>query len=277
MEPMDIPSLPLLGFDALSFPLIRSAVEESIQTGKARATKPYNLHTGGTGYVIISPVYTADNLPENKIQRYDLATRLVAVAISTDNILNSIEINDNESLTYSYFDEESKSYTITRTINTEAIDDKSFFPVYTNSHTLNVAGQNYALTLKRQLSWADLDYEWIAFAITTTAAFSLLLFNFVHLRIQSVRASQRAQAEIFQEREHAQVTLHSISEAVITTDIDRHIIYMNPIARRITGWNEEEAIGMPIDTVFRLLHEQNRTPIKSTVDECLVQPGNGSV
>lgn len=273
MEPMDIPSLPLLGFDVLSFPLIRSAVEESIQTGKARATKPYNLHTGGTGYVIISPVYTADNLPENKIQRYDLATRLVAVAISTDNILNSIEINDNESLTYSYFDNESRSYTITRTINNEAIDDKSFFPIYTNSHRLKVAGQNYALTLKRQLTWSDLDYEWIAFAITTTAAFSLLLFNFVHLRIQSVRASQRAQAEIFREREHAQVTLHSISEAVITTDIDRYIIYMNPIARRITGWNEEEAIGMPLDTVFRLLHEQDRTPIKSTVDECLHSQG----
>ena len=45
---------------------------------------------------------------------------------------------------------------------------------------------------------------------------------------------------------------------------------MNPIARRITGWNEEEAIGMPIDTVFRLLHEQDRTPIKSTVDECML-------
>jgi len=99
------------------------------------------------------------------------------------------------------------------------------------------------------------------------------LFNFVHLRIQSVRASQRAQAEIFREREHAQVTLHSISEAVITTDIDKYIIYMNPIARRITGWNEEEAIGMPLDTVFRLLNEQDREPIRSTADECLASQG----
>ena len=273
MDPMDIPSLPLLGFDALSFTLIRTAVEEAIKTGKPHATKPFSLHTGGTGYVIISPIYTADKLPESKIQRYDLATRLVAVAIKTDNILNSIEISDNESLTYSYFDEDSKSNSITRTINAGVINEKSLFPVFSYSHTLNVAGQNYEIDLRRQLSWADLDYEWIAFAIITTAAFSLLLFNFVHLRIQSVRASQRAQAEIFQEREHAQVTLHSISEAVITTDMDRHIIYMNPIARRITGWNEEEAIGMPIDTVFSLLHEQTREPTKSTVDECLTSQG----
>ncbi|MGB5517804.1 MAG: CHASE domain-containing protein, partial [Gammaproteobacteria bacterium] len=69
MDPMDIPSLPLLGFDALSLPLIRDAVEASINTGKPRATKPYNFHTGGTGYLIISPIYTTDDLPKDTIQR----------------------------------------------------------------------------------------------------------------------------------------------------------------------------------------------------------------
>lgn len=56
MDPMEIQSLSLLGFDVLSFPVMRDAVEESIRTGNARATKPFRLHTGGTGYVIISPV-----------------------------------------------------------------------------------------------------------------------------------------------------------------------------------------------------------------------------
>ena len=273
MDPMDIPSLPLLGFDVLSFPVIRAAVDESIKSGKPAATKPFNLYTGGTGYVIITPVYTAGYLPENRSKRYELATRLVAIVISTDNILDSIDINDNEMLTYSYYDEDTRSYSIHRTINSDAINENSLFPVYSNSHTLYVAGQHYELEISRQLTWTDIDYEWIAFAIITTAAFSLLLFNFVHLRIESVRSSQRAQAEIFREKEHAHVTLHSISEAVITTDIDKRIIYMNPIARRITGWNEEEAIGMPVDTVFRLIHEQTREPVKSTVDECLLQQG----
>lgn len=269
MDPMEIASLPLLGFDVLSFPLIRDAVDEAIRSGKPRATKPFNMHTGGTGYVIITPVYTADDLPDNPILRYDLATRLVAVAFKTDNILGGITINDNESLAYSYFDRDSNAVTISRTINSDAINGNSLFPVYSDAHTLEVAGQRYRLELKRQLSWSDLDYEWLAFAVITTAAFSLLLFNFVNLRIQSVQASQRAQAELFREREHAQVTLHSINEAVITTDIDGRIVYMNPIARRITGWNEEEAIDRPIDNVFRLIHEQTREPVKSTVDECL--------
>ena len=269
IDPMDIPSLPLLGLDVLSLPLISAAVEESIKTGKPRATKPYNLHTGGTGYIIISPVYTSDNLPQNTSQRHELATRLLAVVIKTENILDSIKISDNESLSYSYFDEDTRTYSISRAINPHAINLNSLFPVYTSAHTLNVAGQYYELELMRQMSWADIDYEWIAFVIITTAAFSLLLFNFVHLRIQSAKASQRAQAEIFREREHAQVTLHSISEAVITTDINKHIIYMNPIARRITGWNEEDAIGMPLNKVFRLIHEETRDTVNSTVDECL--------
>ena len=269
MDPMDIPTLPLLGFDVLSFPLIRNAVEESINTGTPRATKPYSLPTGGTGYVIITPVYTTDDLPKDTIQRYDLATRLVAVAIKTENILDSIEVSENESLSYSYYDNETRSYTISRAINPHAIEQNSFLPVYSSSHTLNVAGQYYEIKLMRQMTLADLEYEWLAFAFFTTAAFSLLLFNFVNLRIESAKESQRAQAEIFREREHAQVTLHSISEAVITTDIDKNIVYMNPIARRITGWNEEEAIGMPINTVFRLIQEESREPLNSTVDECL--------
>ncbi|MGB5601887.1 MAG: EAL domain-containing protein [Gammaproteobacteria bacterium] len=273
MDPMDIPSLPLLGFDALSFPLIRDAVEASINTGKPRATKPYNFHTGGTGYLIISPIYTTDDLPKDTIQRYDLATRLVAVAIKTENILDSVEISENESLSYTYFDSDSQTYSLARTINADVIDRNSFFPVYNSSHTLNVAGQVYEIKLMRQMTWTDLDYEWLAFAFFATAAFSLLSFNFVNLRIQSAKESQRAQAEIFREREHAQVTLHSISEAVITTNINTHIVYMNPIARRITGWNDEEAIGMPINTVFRLIHEDTREPINSTVDECLESKG----
>ena len=273
MDPMDIPTLPLLGFDVLSFPLIRDAVEESINTGQARATKPYSLPTGGTGYMIISPVYTTDDLPTDTIQRYDLATRLVAVVIKTENILGSIDISENESLSYSYYDNETRTFTISRAINPHAIAQNSFLPVYSTSHALNVAGQKYEIKLMRQMTWSDLDYEWLAFSLFTTAAFSLLLFNFVNLRIQSAKESQRAQAEIFREREHAQVTLHSISEAVITTDIDKNIVYMNPIARRITGWNEEEAIGMPINTVFRLIQEETREPVNSTVDECLETRG----
>ena len=269
MDPMDIPSLPLLGFDVLSFPLIRDAVEESITTGRPRATKPYSFPTGGTGFVIITPIYTTDDLPKDMIQRYGLATRLVAVAIKTENILDSIAIDENESLSYTYYDDDSRSYTISRAINPHVIDQNSLLPVYSSTHTLGVGGQEYVIRLMRQMTWADLDYEWLVFAVFATAAFSLLLFNVVNLRIQSARESQRAQAEIFREREHAQVTLHSISEAVITTDIDKNVVFMNPIARRITGWSEEDAIGKPIDTVFRLIKEETREPATSTVDECL--------
>ena len=269
VDPMDIPSLPLLGFDVLSSPLVRDAVEESINTGTPRASKPYSLHTGGSGYTIVTPIYTSDDLPSIKIQRYDLATRLVAVVIKTDNILDSLAINENESLSYSYYDHDDRTYSLSRTINPQAIDRDSFLPVYSNTQTLNIAGQSYEIELMRQLTWADLDYKWLALAFSITAAFMLLSFNVVNLRVRSAKERQRAQAEIFREREHAQVTLHSISEAVITTDVDKNIVYMNPIARRITGWNEEEAIGMPINTVFRLIHEDTREPINSTVDECL--------
>ena len=269
MEPLEIRSLPLLGFDVLSFDLIKNAVRDAVKSGKARATTTYSLPDGSNGYVIISPVFTTDNLPDELDQRHELATRLVAVAINADQILGALHNNKNESLSLSFYDQPTRTFVKASTINKYAINRNSALPIFSTSHKLHIAGQAYQLELKRQLTLSDIDFDWIAFAFITTAAFTLLLFNFVHLRIQSAKSTQRAQAELFHEREHAQVTLQSINEAVITTDIDKKIIYMNPIARRITGWNEEEAIGKPLDSVFRLIHEETRDSVDSTVDECL--------
>ena len=269
MEPLEIRSLPLLGFDVLSYDLIKTAVRESVKSGKARATTTYTLPNGDKGYVIISPIFTTDNLPEEVDQRHELATRLVAVAVNTDMVLDEVHNSEKESLSLSFYDPATSTFIKASSINEYAINPRSSLPVFSSTHMLHIAGQAYQLELKRQLMLSDIDFDWIAFAFITTAAFSLLLFNFVHLRIQSAKASQRAQAELYHEREHAQVTLHSISEAVITTDVDKNIIYMNPIARRITGWNEADAIGQPLDSVFRLIHEETRKPVDSTVDECL--------
>ncbi len=68
---------------------------------------------------------------------------------------------------------------------------------------------------------------------------------------------------LFQEKERALVTLHSIGDAVITTDHNGRITYLNPIAEGMTGFSNEEARGEFLDDLCLLLDEDRREPVPS--------------
>lgn len=74
------------------------------------------------------------------------------------------------------------------------------------------------------------------------------------------------EANLHAEKELAQVTLASIGDAVITTDIAGRVAFMNPVACRLTGWSEKEARGRPLAEVFRIVHEESRQVIDNPVD-----------
>ena len=63
----------------------------------------------------------------------------------------------------------------------------------------------------------------------------------------------------------APVTLSSIGDALIATDADGIITFMNPVAASLTEWEEEEAIGKPIQEVFRIIGEETRTVMDDPV------------
>ncbi|MGC8519316.1 MAG: EAL domain-containing protein [Steroidobacteraceae bacterium] len=79
--------------------------------------------------------------------------------------------------------------------------------------------------------------------------------------ITDITERKRAEQQIFAEKERAQVTLQSIGDAVISTDADGHIDYINPVAENLTAWRLEEARGRPIGEVLSLIDEVSRDPI----------------
>jgi len=60
--------------------------------------------------------------------------------------------------------------------------------------------------------------------------------------------------------ELARVTLESIGDAVVTTDVDGRITYLNPVAQRMTGWSASEACGRPLQEVVRIIEAESREP-----------------
>jgi diguanylate cyclase (GGDEF)-like protein/PAS domain S-box-containing protein len=76
-----------------------------------------------------------------------------------------------------------------------------------------------------------------------------------------LRQTRRAEDALHREKEQAEVTLHAIADAVITTDAGNRVRYLNPVAERLTGWSKAEARGKPLPDIYQVLHEATRKPV----------------
>jgi PAS domain S-box-containing protein len=74
-----------------------------------------------------------------------------------------------------------------------------------------------------------------------------------------------AQRALWEDRELLAVTLRSIGDGVIATDIGDRILLMNKAAESLTGWGEEEASGRPFGEIFRLVDERTHEPAGDAV------------
>jgi len=77
------------------------------------------------------------------------------------------------------------------------------------------------------------------------------------------QAMRRAQHAVTIRGEMLSVTLRSIGDAVITTDVDGRITALNVVSEALTGWTEREAIGQPLDRVFHIVNETTRQPVEN--------------
>ena len=78
-----------------------------------------------------------------------------------------------------------------------------------------------------------------------------------------------AENALKERRELFRTTLTSIGDAVIVTDIDGRIRFVNAEAQRLTGWMGEDPLGQPLSSVFRIINEQSREPVENPVDKVL--------
>lgn len=69
--------------------------------------------------------------------------------------------------------------------------------------------------------------------------------------------------------ERFKVTLASVGDAVISTDVQGRIMFMNPMAERMTGWTSEAATGRPLEQVFHIVNEASRMPVDSPTTKAL--------
>ncbi|WDP88399.1 MAG: PAS domain S-box protein [Desulfobacter sp.] len=87
--------------------------------------------------------------------------------------------------------------------------------------------------------------------------------------ISGLIRAKRSEKKEQEGREHLQTTLNSIGDAVIATDINGYITQINPVAEHLTGWSRDQALGMPLGQVFKIIHAKTRLPAENPVLEVL--------
>ena len=89
--------------------------------------------------------------------------------------------------------------------------------------------------------------------------------------IRNMVERETAEDALFTEKARAQVTLDSIGDAVISTNISANVTYLNPVAEKMTGWSKKDALGRPFAEIFKIIDGATRktapNPIAVAIEE----------
>ena len=124
------------------------------------------------------------------------------------------------------------------------------------SDTVSAAAEQKARALSQRAAWL----------LVGSGGVGLLALGLVGFSLTRVRQTA---ATLFHHKELAEVTLHSIGDAVITTDQDARVDYLNPIAEELTGWSARDAYGLPVTEVFHIVDTRSREAHSNPVAETL--------
>ncbi|MDD1013517.1 EAL domain-containing protein [Pseudomonas rubra] len=106
--------------------------------------------------------------------------------------------------------------------------------------------------------------------LVTNLATALFLIALAWMRSSKLLAQRQAFANALEvEKERAQITLESIGDGVITTDVEGCIAYMNPAAEQLTHWHAAQAQGLPLAALFSLLDENAEKDSLTLVERVL--------
>jgi len=117
--------------------------------------------------------------------------------------------------------------------------------------------------IKDEIQKRKYDFSWILafFLFINITVFSMLII--------SRRRQKKYHDSLLEEKERAVITLSSIGDSVITTDVDGNITFFNDVAQTLTEYSNEEVQGLPIDSVLNLYNIKTGNKITTPISDVL--------
>lgn len=141
-------------------------------------------------------------------------------------------------------------------------------PAFRRSENLLDSGKVVGrIEISRSMRPMLLSTGWVAFL-----GLLLGLAIFTVIRVLPLRALERAISALSEEKERAQVTLRSIADGVITTNLMGEVESLNEMAEKLTDWKEADARRRSLEEVFRTIDGKTRKPCGNPVESLLHAP-----
>ncbi|MBN1985333.1 MAG: PAS domain S-box protein, partial [Prolixibacteraceae bacterium] len=90
-----------------------------------------------------------------------------------------------------------------------------------------------------------------------------------HVAVRDITDRKMAEMALRENEENLQITLNSIGDAVISTDLEGKIVRMNPVAENLTGWNLKQAKGKYLNEIFHIVNAKTKNEVKNPVMKVL--------
>lgn len=252
IEPLSVDTARLIGLDGLSDKRSSDAFMRAIATGNSSISQPITMVDGGQGLMMFKAVYTKSVLPTDFSVRKENTFKVVAVIMRVKELLRSGLEKEFTHVELNRFDTDS----VRHMQNSGSwLWEGNILPTYYKHYLLEFDDKTFSLELSRQLAWSDIDKTNIALAILFSIFITALIFWLTHVRLIYQRDKREAEEALYQEKEKAEITLYSIGDAVITTDIQGMVEFTNLVAEELIGLPLSETRGYALNSLLRTDNE----------------------
>ena len=272
IEPLTPETVSVMGHDIYSVPIYRKAIDIAIRTGRSVSSSMVKSPVSHRDTItIFKPVYAGRMTPTTEKERLDQALYLISLDLETRSLqLKSI---DKRGLSYAIYmknsDEVDYQHLVFRYYNKANSSADLRLTEFNSRYIIHRDGQSWLLVVSQDVGLYFLNIKTLAAVVLVWSVFVFLILFIVNTHYARLDEREKSLNAWKWEKERADVTLMSLADAVITTNTQGVVEYMNPVAERLTGWKSAEACGRGVEDIFILVSETTEKRLTSPVQECM--------
>jgi diguanylate cyclase (GGDEF)-like protein/PAS domain S-box-containing protein len=260
----------LLGMDVLSEPVLAAAALRAIESG-VRITKPYAAFSDREqDYVSLKASYFRDPVPSTARGSSEHVRGVFMLVLDTERVVSAIRAT---------FPEigirlGAASSMTAETVSVKFVDSGTWsvaalLPRVHIRRVLRAGQAHFVIDMHDQMDWSVLNLEVAMLFMALAVIFCRSMLITWRNRQATSLEREMTQDALYREKERAEVTLQSIGDGVIATDIDGRVQYLNPVAEDLTGVRNSAVFGRQISQVLTLLEEKSGEPLQGTLQALL--------
>jgi diguanylate cyclase (GGDEF)-like protein/PAS domain S-box-containing protein len=268
IEPMDPRLARYLGLDLYADPELRSALERAAATGEMTAAPGDPI--APDAMLLFKAVYRGFFVPTTEAERLAQVQGAYALLIDKQAFASGLgEGQDRIGLTLSTWNGPNATRLLERPHPPVHDPVARLLPELRSRRDIQLDPAMIRIELDQSLD-GRVFHPWnLATMVMLFVGLYLAGLLVVYTRLRAREAAREAKEQLFQEKERAQVTLQSIGEAVITTDPEGVVDFINPAAEHLTGWGADDARGRHLNEIFSLVSEKDGTALPDPIARAL--------